>query len=124
MWNLASVAVFGLMGILSRYGLDLLAISHGFSRPLVTLGINVAGSFVAGLLLGSTSLDQNSPWRIGMVIGFCGGFTTFSGFSLHLLELAQRGEGNIALALAFTTTILCFVGVWLGYLLGRQIPSF
>lgn len=124
MWNWAFVAVFGLLGIGSRYGLDLLAISHGFSRPLITLFINVVGSFVAGLLLGSTSIDQNSPWRIGMVVGFCGGFTTFSGFSLQLLELVQRGEGNIAFTLAFATTILCFLGVWLGYLLGRQIPSF
>jgi CrcB protein len=124
MWTWAAVAGFGLVGIFSRYGLDLLAISQGFARPLITLLINVVGSFVAGFLMGHDSFGANSPWRVGLVVGFCGGFTTFSGFSLHLLELVQRGEANLAFTLGLATTILCFVGVCLGYLLARQLPSF
>ena len=81
--------------------------------------INVTGSFAIGLFATLTGPDGRvfvpGEWRQFFMIGICGGYTTFSSFSLQTLTLAQDGEWfwaglNIGLSL-----VLCLFGVWLGH---------
>jgi CrcB protein len=115
------IGVFGLAGIFSRYGIDVWASLQGQSRPLFTLAINILGSFAAGALMGASPNGLDQPWKIGFIVGFCGGFTTFSGFSLQMLEFLQKGEFGIAFALGLASPIFCLIGATLGYFLVRQL---
>lgn len=124
MWTALSVATFGLLGVFSRYGLDSLALMQGHSKALVTLAINILGSFLAGFLVGFSPFGLDKPWKVGMVVGFCGGFTTFSGFSLQLLDFYVKGETQMAFLLGVVSPLLCFLGVFLGFLLGKQFVTY
>jgi len=94
------IFVGGGLGALLRY---LAALSVG--GPLATLCVNVAGSFVIGLLAASIPLDQH-PARLFLMTGLLGGFTTFSAFSLDAVALAQRGDyGQAALYVALSVAL-------------------
>jgi CrcB protein len=88
--------------------------------PLGTFVINVSGSFFIGLLM--TVLTQRfapHPYlRFLLVIGFLGGYTTFSSFEWEMLFAARNGSGWIALAYAVSSVIAGFVAVWLGTIAG------
>lgn len=93
----------------------------GQTFPLGTLVVNVTGSFLVGVLAGMSipegrwMLTPNA--RTFLMIGVCGGYTTFSSFSLQTLTLAQEGEWLRAGANSFLSFALCLVAVWLGYFL-------
>ena len=95
--------------------------------PLNTLVINITGSFVIGIFAAMTSPESrfNPHWRSLVVqllmIGLCGGYTTFSSFSLQTLNLARDGEWLYAGLNIALSVVLCLVGVWLGYALGEMI---
>jgi CrcB protein len=119
-----AVAVGGAIGSVARFWLaGVMAELTGPRFPWGTLLINVLGSFVIGLVAGMTL----SPARVGMhpdvriflMTGFCGGFTTFSAFSLQTLELLQGGEVVPALGYAIGSVLLCIVATYCGWRLGR-----
>ena len=119
-----AVAVGGALGSMARFWLaGAMAVLTGPRFPWGTLLINVLGSFVIGLVGGMTL----SPARVGMhpdiriflMTGVCGGFTTFSAFSLQTLELLQGGEVVPALGYAVGSVVLCVVATYCGWLLGR-----
>ncbi|HEX7200651.1 MAG TPA: fluoride efflux transporter CrcB, partial [Dongiaceae bacterium] len=92
--------------------------------PWGTLIVNVSGSFVIGFFSTITGPDGRylvgSTARQFVMIGICGGYTTFSSFSLQTLSLARDGEwlrvgGNIGLSV-----VLCLLAVWLGHLLAAS----
>lgn len=113
------VALGGALGSFGRYAVSgLVAIGFGETFPWGTLVVNVVGSFIIGFFGTLTSPDGRllvgSTSRQFVMSGFCGGFTTFSSFSLQTLNLIQDGEwlyagGNIA-----GSVTLCLVFVWLG----------
>jgi CrcB protein len=85
--------------------------------------INVLGSLVigavAGITLAPARMGMHPDVRIFLMVGICGGFTTFSAFSLQTLELLQtRAVVSAALYIA-GSVVLCLVAVWLGWALGR-----
>jgi CrcB protein len=99
-------------------------VSNRFGRtfPFGILAINVIGSFVIGFLfafIGPQGRVLVNPTVRGFfMVGICGGFTTFSSFSLNTLNLAQEGQwGRAALNVA-ANVVLCLLAVWMGYLLG------
>jgi CrcB protein len=103
----------------------LIAGSVGETFPWGTLIVNVSGSFVIGFFNTLTGPDGrllvNPLVRASVMIGVCGGYTTFSSFSLQTLALAQGGEwfragGNITLSV-----VLCLLAVWLGHLLAASL---
>lgn len=107
-------------GGLTRYSIAL-AIDHHL--PYATLIVNVTGSFLIGLI--AVLLINRHPnaaflWRPLLMIGFLGGYTTFSSFSLETLTLLETGKVLHALSYIFSSVILCLVGVWLGSLLARN----
>lgn len=91
--------------------------------PWGTLLINVLGSFVIGLVAALTltpaRLAMHPDLRVFLMVGVCGGFTTFSAFSLQSLELLQSGDTWPAAGYIAGSVLFCVAGTWSGWLLGR-----
>ena len=91
--------------------------------PWGTLLINVAGSMLIGWFAAATGsggrLSVPPEARLFVMVGLCGGFTTFSSFSLQAFDLLQAGETGWALAYIAGSVALCMAGVTAGVLLGR-----
>ena len=122
------VALGGALGSMARYGISIAAARiWGSAFPWGTLIVNAAGSFVIGFfgtLTASGGMLPASPGlRTFVMVGFCGGFTTFSSFSLQTLELARGREGLSALANVVGSVVLCLLLVAGGYYLGSQIRA-
>lgn len=124
------VAVGGALGSVARFWMDdLVSARFGKSFPLGILLINIMGSFFIGIIgsMASPEGRMDAQSRIFatqfLMVGICGGYTTFSSFSWHTLRLLREGQwlyagGNIVLSV-----ILCLIAVWLGYLLGAALTS-
>jgi fluoride exporter len=114
------VALGSALGGMARYWCSGLAARLiGESFPWGTLFVNVLGSFIIGAFVALTASDGRllvpSELRIFVTVGFCGGYTTFSSFSLQTLALMQDGEWLYAAANTGLSVILCLAAVWLGY---------
>lgn len=81
--------------------------------PLATLAVNVLGSILIGLLWGRAA-QMPQPLILLGVVGFCGGFTTFSAFSLETVELLRAGNYGAGLLYAGASVVLCTGGTFLG----------
>jgi CrcB protein len=119
-----AVAVGGALGSMARFWLaGAMTALTGPRFPWGTLLINVLGSFVIGLVAGITltpeRVGMHPDIRIFLMTGVCGGFTTFSAFSLQTLELMQGGEFVPAFGYAVGSVILCVIATYCGWLLGR-----
>ena len=119
-----AVAVGGAFGSVTRFWLTgVMAALTGPRFPWGTLLINILGSFIIGLVAGLTLTPERLGWhpsiRILLMTGFCGGFTTFSAFSLQALELIQTGEIGMALGYMMGSVALCLAFTWGGWLLAR-----
>lgn len=118
------VAVGSAIGGVGRYWCGvLIANRFGEAFPWGTLFVNVTGSFAIGIVAAiGTGFER--PWfpdhhvRAFIVVGICGGYTTFSAFSLQTLTLLQEGAWAHALGNVVLSVVLCLVAVWLGYLTG------
>ena len=122
------VALGGALGSVSRFWLSgLVAARFGETFPWGTLAINITGSFLIGALAAFADPDGRyliSPGaRQLLMIGVCGGYTTFSSFSLQTLRLAQDGEWLYAAGYVLLSVALCLAAVWLGYALGAAFNS-
>lgn len=128
------VALGSALGGLARYWLGAWVTAWtGPSFPWGTLLINVLGSFVIGLFaaaLGERGLLGDALGRGGLfldvvdlrafvMVGLCGGFTTFSSFSLQTLELLQAGRTGPALGYVAGSVLACLFATWGGWVLGR-----
>jgi CrcB protein len=116
-----TIAAGGAIGTLARYFLSgLVANTFGQTFPWGTLIVNVSGSFVIGFFGTLTGPDGrvlvSSTARQFVMIGICGGYTTFSSFSIQTLTLAQDGEWLWAGANIVLSVVLCLLGVWLGHI--------
>ena len=117
-----AVAIGGALGALSRYSFVLIAVTLVDNRlPWVTFGVNVVGSFcigIAAVLIGDRVIEGEF-WRLLLVVGFLGSFTTFSAFSLETLLLLQQGNYNIAMAYAAGSVTLCLGAAFAGMQLAK-----
>jgi CrcB protein len=120
MLNYFWVSVGGAVGTAARFWLSgIVAQRYGQTFPYGTLVVNVTGSFIIGLFAALT--DPDGRWLVSpsvrqfVMIGVCGGYTTFSSFSLQTLSLAQDGEWFRAAANSFLSFALCLIAVWLGH---------
>jgi len=112
------VAVGGAIGSVARYWAGGLAARWlGVSFPWGTVLINVLGSFVIGAFLAAGRHDARfgSPQAQALVmVGLCGGFTTFSAFSLQTVELMREGRAAAALANVALSVVLCLLATGAG----------
>jgi len=128
MWSALWIFVGGGLGSLARWGASgFIANRIGETFPWGTLCINVSGSFVIGLFATATGPEGRwlapATFRQFFMLGICGGYTTFSSFSLQTLNLAEDGEWFKAGANSVLPLVLCLLGVWLGSLLASAINS-
>lgn len=126
MWNALWIFLGGGLGSLARWGVSgFVAEWVGQTFPWGTLVVNVSGSFVLGLFATLTEPDGRwlapASFRQFFMLGICGGYTTFSSFSLQTLNLAREGEWLPAGANAVLSPALCLVAVWLGHLVARAL---
>jgi fluoride exporter len=125
MLNALWIFLGGGLGSLARYGASgAMANTFGQTFPWGTLLVNVSGSFIIGLFAAMTSPDGrwlvSGSFREFFMLGICGGYTTFSSFSLQTLSLAEGGQWFRAGANCVLSLVLCLVAVWLGHLLGMN----
>jgi CrcB protein len=123
------IAIGSALGGMARYGLSrAIALRLGETFPWGTLTVNVIGSFVIGFIASISGPDSRllipSDARTFMMVGLCGGFTTFSSFSLQTLELIRNRDfaeagGNILLSVA-----ACMAAVAIGYIAGNFMAGF
>jgi CrcB protein len=114
------------LGGVSRFWLSgMIAQRFASTFPVNTLFINISGSFVIGLIAALSAVDSRyimgASWRNFLMVGVCGGYTTFSSFSLQTLNLAHEGQWLYAGANIVGSVVLCLIGVWAGYLLGQWL---
>jgi CrcB protein len=110
-------AIGGAFGSISRWGCTLFAQRLlPSSWPWGTFMSNVLGCFVAGLLAGwfAKMPEQNGPMKQLLLIGFCGGFTTFSSFSLDTIRMLQQGQMLQAMTYAGSSFLLSLFALALG----------
>ena len=113
------IAVGGALGSVSRYACSVFVTQRlGQSFPWGTLVVNVVGSFAIGVLAAVIAAPQRAGSQIirdFMMVGFLGGFTTFSAFSLQTLQLMRDGKVAVALINVVASVLVCLIAVWLGF---------
>jgi CrcB protein len=124
MSNILIIGIGGFLGAITRYGAAVwIGQRWGRSFPLGTFVINVSGSFLIGLLM--TLLAErfmvNPQWRLMLVVGFLGAYTTFSTFEYETGALLKDGEWMIALLNVVLSVILGFAALKLGEVIAKSI---
>jgi CrcB protein len=113
------IAIAGALGVLSRYGLS--STVHGDALPWMTVAINVIGSFALGLIV-VLPFDSEEV-RSALGVGFLGGFTTFSTFSVQAVLDADAGEPGRAALYVGASVVLGIAAATAGYALGHALRS-
>lgn len=116
--NFLVVGIGGAAGAMLRYGMTVLGALLHWSGNLPTFIVNVVGSFAMGLLMGGC---QQGSWQLMATVGICGGFTTFSTFSMQSVTLMQAGKYGQAAVYVFGTLVACFVIAAAGYWIGQKL---
>jgi CrcB protein len=119
MKQLLLVGLGGFIGSIARYAVSKLNVyMHFLAIPLGTLTVNIVGSFIIGVIVGISQKSEilSADVRLFLMVGICGGFTTFSSFSVENLMLIQNGQVFSALIYTFLSLFLGFTAVYLGYL--------
>ncbi len=119
------VAAGGAVGSALRFGLsEWMAARFGGAFPWGTLAVNVAGSCLIGVFAALAAPDgvrylAGTSGRALLMVGVCGGFTTFSSFSLQTLALAQEGHWVAAAANVLGSVVACLIAVVAGFAVGE-----
>jgi len=110
------IALGSALGGCARYALGSAILAAAGSNPVGfpwgTFAVNIAGCFAIGVF---ASTLQSAIWRELLIIGLCGGFTTFSSFGLETLHLLRNGEVGLAFAYVAGSVVLCLAAVWMGH---------
>jgi CrcB protein len=122
MANYFWVAIGSALGGVARYWCSgIVARLFGETFPWGTLIVNVTGSFIIGFFATLTAPDGRvfvgSTARLFVMVGICGGYTTFSSFSLQTLNLMNDGEWLYVGANIGASVVLCLLAVWAGHML-------
>lgn len=120
----ACVAAGGILGSVARWVASLLIpVVSGF--PFATLFVNITGSFIIGFYSTLSGPDgrlfATTRQRQFVMTGFCGGYTTFSAFSLETVRLLRGGMNHMALLYIAVSVVTWLVSVWLGHMLASRL---
>ena len=123
-WRLGLIFLAGGAGCVARYGLTQAAIRLGaWGLPTGTLIVNALGCLAIGLL----AVMLAGPWsvreeyRLAILVGFLGGFTTFSTYAYETLTMAQTGQMVMAMVYFILSNALGLLAVWLGIKLAGMV---
>ncbi|MFZ5841455.1 MAG: fluoride efflux transporter CrcB [Pseudomonadota bacterium] len=113
-----AVAIGGAIGSVGRYLINTvwLPAAGPHALPWGTLTVNIAGSFLYGLLFAvlTAYLPASGTLRVALLAGFLGGFTTFSSFSFESVRLIQEGQAVLAMVYVVASVVSCLLALWLG----------
>ena len=118
--NLLIIGSGGFIGSIARYLVSQLNLSVNFhSIPVGTLLVNIIGCFLIGFLSGiaDKSMILSTEWRLFLMVGLCGGFTTFSAFANENLMLIHNGQIAAVLLYTAISIFLGFLAVYIGYVI-------
>ena len=124
MKDFLAISIAAILGANLRYVLSRLAIREfGPIFPCGTLIINILGSFIVGLFVIWTTerVLMDPRWRLLVVIGFCGSFTTFSSYAFETMSFFERGQWGLMLANIFSNNLLCLGAALAGMAVARAI---
>jgi len=119
-----AISAAAIVGANLRYLLSRLAAREfGPVFPYGTLTINIIGSFIVGFfVIWTTERVLVDPrWRLLVVVGFCGSFTTFSSYAYETMAYFEGGQWGLMLANIFTNNLLCLGGALAGMALARAL---
>ncbi len=120
-----AVALGGALGSLGRFWVGIWLAPLSGSLPVGTIAINVLGSFAISffgtLTLAHGRFGAPELWRVFFMVGICGGFTTFSSFSLQTFDLLRAGAVGRAALNVVVSVVLCLASVTAGHLLAAQM---
>ena len=114
----ALVGAGGVIGVLARYGIGR-ATAGTDALIWSTVGINVVGSFLLGVLAAGAWFTNDAREALG--VGVLGGFTTFSTFSVQFVLEAEGGRAGIAIVYVLASVLGGLAAAWAGYALGRTL---
>jgi CrcB protein len=122
------IAIGSALGGMGRYAMSrAIALRIGETFPWGTLAVNVSGSFVIGFVAAISGPDSRlivSPnARTFLMIGLCGGFTTFSSFSLQTLELIRNRDFSEAFGNILLSVAACMAAVAIGFIVGNWLSG-
>ena len=124
MMNIVIIGIGGALGAVSRYAVALwIGQRWGRSFPLGTFVINVSGSFLIGLIM-TLLLErfaENPQWRMLLVVGFLGAYTTFSTFEYETGALLKDGEWAFAMLNIVLSVVIGFIALKLGEFIAKMI---
>jgi CrcB protein len=122
--DILAISVAAIVGANLRYLLSrLAAMELGSVFPYGTLFINIVGSFIVGFfVIWTTERALVDPrWRLLVVVGFCGSFTTFSSYAFETMAYFEQGQWGLMLANVLSNNILCLGGALAGMALARAV---
>ncbi|MEP6636598.1 MAG: fluoride efflux transporter CrcB [Acidobacteriota bacterium] len=124
MQKILFIGLAGLLGTLGRYALSAYTTERlGDAFPLGTLLVNIIGCFLAGVLLAvfQERWSLSPAIQSVLMVGFLGGFTTFSAYGLQTFSLLRDGQVGLATINVVASNVLGLLTVWAGYSLGKYI---
>ncbi|OYR13770.1 fluoride efflux transporter CrcB [Brucella grignonensis] len=120
-----AVALGGALGSILRYWFAIWLAPISRELPWGTIVVNIIGSFAiaffGALTMASSRFEVPEIWRLAFMVGICGGFTTFSSFSVQTFELLRLGMPGRALMNVSISLFACFAATALGYVAAQAI---
>jgi CrcB protein len=119
-----AISVAAIVGANLRFLLSRLAAREfGTTFPYGTLAINIVGSFIVGFfVIWTTERVLVDPrWRLLVVVGFCGSFTTFSSYAFETMAYFEHGQWALMLTNVLSNNLLCLAGALAGIALARAL---
>lgn len=120
--NILFISVFGVLGVLSRYSLDLIFYNKNQIIPFQTITANFIGCLIAGILYSfiSEKFGNTHIWSLA-IVGFCGGLTTFSSFALQAFQTIEQGNFLKAYGYLIIFPFIGLFGIFLGIKIARLL---
>ena len=124
MKDFLAISLAAIVGANFRYFLSRLAAREfGYAFPVGTLIINILGSFIVGFFIIWTSerVLMDPRWRLLVVVGFAGSFTTFSSYAFETMAYFEQGQWGLMLTNVLSNNLLCLGGALAGMALARAL---